>query len=140
MLLLTAPAAFAGPAEEAGLDGLDALYRLDRLPRLRQSVRVGSVSSYDRTGGNDDGFSGKYSFIRKEADGLVIADLKGPGIITRIWTPTPTDDPVEFTFDGEATPRLRLRFRQLFDGSRPPFVSPVASYGAGGFWSYLPLP
>ena len=58
------------------------------------------VSSYDRTGGNDDGFSGKYSFIRKEGDALVIADLKGPGVIYRIWTPTPTDDYLEFYLDG----------------------------------------
>jgi hypothetical protein len=27
------------------------------------------ISSYDTTGGNDDGFSGNYSFIRKEKDG-----------------------------------------------------------------------
>ena len=47
------------------------LYRLDRLARSRSSVSVGSVSSYDRTGGNDDGFSGKHSFIREEDDGLV---------------------------------------------------------------------
>jgi hypothetical protein len=40
--------------------------RLDRLAQFRSFVKVGSFSSYDRTGGNDDGFSGKYSFIRKE--------------------------------------------------------------------------
>mgnify|MGYP000278915961 CR=1 FL=1 len=34
--------------------------------------------------GNDDGFSGAHSFIRKEGDGLVIADLKGPGMIRHI--------------------------------------------------------
>ena len=30
------------------------MHRLDALPRFRRSVKVGSVSSYDRTGGNDD--------------------------------------------------------------------------------------
>src|SRR5689334_6891906 len=72
--------------------GLDVLTRIDQLPRFRPSVAVGSVSSYDRTGGNDDGFSGKYSFVRKEPGGLVIADLQGPGVVYRIWTPTPTAD------------------------------------------------
>jgi len=39
--------------------GMEGLYRIDRLAAFRTSVKVGSVSSYDRSGGNDDGFSGK---------------------------------------------------------------------------------
>jgi hypothetical protein len=120
--------------------GMEELYRLDRLPLLRQSVKVASVSSYDRTGGNDDGFSGTYSFVRKEADGLVIADLKGPGIIYRFWTPTPSDDMVEFYFDGEKTPRIAVKFRDIFLGKTAPFFAPLVGYGAGGFFSYVPLP
>ena len=120
--------------------GMEEVYRLDLLPRFKQSVKVASISSYDRTGGNDDGFSGRHSFIRKEGDGLVIADLKGPGVIYRIWTPTPTDDPIEFYFDGESTPRIKHRFRDIFDGEHAPFVGPLAGFGAGGFYSYVPLP
>ncbi|MDT7543104.1 MAG: hypothetical protein QOE33_3008 [Acidobacteriota bacterium] len=119
--------------------GVEELSRLDALPLFKESVAVGSVSSYDRTGGNDDGFSGKYSFLRREAGGLVIADLKGPGVIYRIWTPTPSDDIIEFYFDGEARPRLSLPFRDLFSGERAPFLSPVVGSGGGGFYSYLPL-
>ena len=70
--------------------GWDDFYRLDRLPAFKASVKVGSGSSYDRTDGNDDGFSGKYSFVRKDPEGLVLADLKGPGVIYRVWTPTPS--------------------------------------------------
>jgi D-arabinan exo alpha-(1,3)/(1,5)-arabinofuranosidase (non-reducing end) len=125
--------------EEPGL-GIDLLYRLDRLPAFKESVLVASQSSYDRSGGNNDGFSGKYSFVRKEGDGLVLVDLKGPGVITRIWTPTPTEDSIEFLFDGEETPRISLPFRDLFTGSREPFVKPLVGYGAGGFYSYIPLP
>src|SRR6266567_7818283 len=119
--------------------GMEALSRLDRLPELRSAVKIGSVSSYDRTGGNDDGFSGKYSFVRKEADGLVIADLKGPGVITRIWTPTPTDAIVEFYFDGETSPRIRVKIIDLFSGKQFPFLAPVSGIGAGGFYTYVPL-
>lgn len=119
--------------------GLSELTRLDLLPRFKRSIRVGSFSSYDRTGGNDDGFSGDYSFIRKDGDGLVLAELDGPGAIYRIWTPTPTDDVFAFYFDGEAEPRLEIPFRQLFTGEREPFVSPIVGYGAGGFYSYLPI-
>ena len=119
--------------------GIDELVRLDLLPRLKRSVSVGLVSSYDRSGGNDDGFSGKYSFVRKEPGGLVLADLEGPGAVYRIHTPTPTDDVVAFYFDGEAAPRLRLKVVELFDGTRPPFLSPLADSGAGGYTSYVPL-
>jgi hypothetical protein len=120
--------------------GMQELYRLDRLPVLKESLKIGSVSSYDRTGGNDDGFSGKYSFVRKEPEGLVIADLKGPGVIYRIWTPTPTDDLVEFFFDGETRPRLEVKFRELFLGHHACFPRPLVGFGAGGYYSYVPLP
>jgi hypothetical protein len=135
--LLTCQPVYAQPGPPSGVE---ELHRLDLLPAFKRSIKVGSVSSYDRSGGNDDGFSGKYSFVRREASGLVLADLKGPGVIYRIWTPTPTDDPVEFYFDGEETPRIRLPFRDLFSGKRSPFLSPVVGVGAGGFYSYLPLP
>ena len=121
--------------------GVEELHRLDLLPRFKHSTRTGMFSSYDRTGGNDDGFNGTYSFVRKDSDGgLVLAELDGPGALYRIWTPTPTDDWIEFFFDGEAEPRIRIRFRDLFSGSQYPFVAPVVGYGAGGFFSYLPIP
>ena len=120
--------------------GWEALHRLDLLPAFKQSTQVGMASSYDRTGGNDDGFSGKHSVIRKESAGLVIADLTGPGVIHRIWTPTPSDDPMDFYFDGENEPRFSVGFRELFLGNRPPFVKPLVGYGVGGFFSYIPIP
>ena len=127
-------------ADDLPAPGIARLYRADLLPRFQDSVFVGSVSSYDRTSGNDDGFSGKYSFVAKEGQDLVLADLKGPGVIYRIWTPTPTEDVFEFFFDGETEPRIRVKFRDLFTGKQPPFVSPMVGYGAGGFYCYTPLP
>jgi hypothetical protein len=118
---------------------IEDFYRIERLPQLRPFVKVGSFSSYDRTGGNDDGFSGKYSSLRQEGEALVIAELQGPGVITRIWTPTPNDSPLEFFFDGEKTPRLLVPFRDLFKGDHPPFLAPLSGFGGGGFYSYLPL-
>lgn len=118
---------------------MDELSQLDRLPAFKASLKIGAVSSYDRSGGNDDGFSGKYSFVRKEAEGVVLADLKGPGVIYRIWTPTPTDDVMEFLFDGETTPRLAVKFRELFLGGHPAFPRPLVGFGAGGYYCYVPL-
>jgi hypothetical protein len=120
--------------------GFEELHRLDRLPAFKTAIKVGSVSSYDRTGGNDDGFSGKYSFVRKDPKGLVLADLKGPGVIYRVWTPTPTDDLLEFLFDGEPKPRVQVKFRELFLGRQAAFPRPLVGFGAGGYYCYVPMP
>ncbi|MFC1537405.1 glycoside hydrolase family 172 protein [Gemmatimonadota bacterium] len=126
-------------ADGGAAPGIEQLYRLDRLAEFKGSVKVASVSSYDTTGGNNDGFGGEFSFVRKEKDGLVLADLKGPGVIYRIWTPTPTDDVMEFYFDGEEEPRIRVKFREIFLGKHMAFERPLVGYGAGGFYSYVPL-
>ena len=111
------------------------LLNLADLSRLSQyrSGDIEQLSSYDRTGGNDDGFSGKYSAIRKDPDGLVIADLKGPGVVNRIWTPTPEADTVNFYFDGEATPRISIPFINLFTGTHYPFFTDLHYFFAFGF-------
>jgi len=127
-------------AQKQIIPGMEELVRLDWLPAFKSAVKVGSVSSYDRSGGNDDGFSGKYSFVSKEPEGLVLADLKGPGVIYRIWTPTPSDEVLEFLFDGETTPRITLKFRDLFLGGHASFPRPLVGFGAGGFYSYVPIP
>jgi hypothetical protein len=139
--LVVAPAGLRAQARAEPIRGvgLRALARLDELAFARPSARIGAVTSRDPSGANDDGFSGAHSFSRKEGDGLVIADLTGPGVVTRIWTPTPTDDPVEFFFDGEVEPRLRLPMRQLFLAGPPPFEPPLTGFGAGGYFSYVPL-
>ena len=128
--LLAAPALAQTPMR----DMLD----VSQLARLRP-VEVGMFSSYDRTGLNDDGFSGTHSFLRKEGDGLVIAELTGPGAITRIWTPTPIDAPIEFYFDGEKRPRIVIPFDQVFSGTRAPFTGDLVGRGLGGYWSYVPI-
>lgn len=126
-------------AQEAPQPGMEEVHRLDALPIIREGVKVASFSSYDRTGGNDDGFSGAHSFLRKENGDLVIAEMEGPGVIYRIWTPTPTDDLVEFYFDGEEEPRVSVRFHDLFNGEEDLFPEPVVGAGAGGFYCYVPL-
>ncbi|MGC3943705.1 MAG: DUF2961 domain-containing protein [Chryseolinea sp.] len=111
--------------------------------RKLAGYRIGEMdqlSSYDRTGGNDDGFSGKYSYVRKESGGLVMADLKGPGVVNRIWTPTPTKDTVKFYFDGEKKPRIAVPFIALFTGETFPFLAPLSGNQVGGYYCYLPIP
>ncbi|NQD72641.1 DUF2961 domain-containing protein [Sphingobacterium shayense] len=119
---------------------LDNLIRADLLPEYRTNQIIEQVSSYDRTGKNDDGFEGTHSFVRKEGEHLVIADLKGPGVVNRIWTPTPNDDTLAFYFDGEKRARLRIRFSDLFSGTVFPFLKGISGNEIGGFYTYMPIP
>lgn len=121
-------------------DEILKLGRIDMMPLFVENAIVKQVSSYDTTGGNDDGFSGRFSFLRKENGNLVIADLRGPGIIQRIWTPTPTRDTIQFYFDGESQPRIELPFIDLFSGIQFPFIRPIVGNEVGGYYSYIPVP
>ena len=111
------------------------------LPVYAAGSIVKQESSYDRSFGNDDGFDGTHSYLYKNDQGdLVLFDQKGPGVLERIWTPTPTNDTLDFYFDQEDKPRLSIRFADLFTGKVYPFIQPIVGKKVGGYYSYLPLP
>lgn len=123
------------------LTELRSFYDVSLLPQYADNVYVAQVSSYDTTGKNDDGFSGRYSFLRRNADStLVIFDVKGSGVINRIWTPTPTEDLIDFYIDNDSIPTFSVKFIDLFSGKQYPFVAPLCGNQLGGFFSYLPIP
>lgn len=119
------------------------------LPLLPRGVTTAAITSYDRTGGNDDGFSGAYSFLRREGSEYVLFDETGPGCVVRFWMSglyallgKPLPGTIRFTFDGESTPRLDLPLARLFDGTRFPFLKPLVGDehdSSGGFYSYVPV-
>ena len=121
------------------------------LARLRDpaSQPVG-FSSYDRTGGNNDGFSGTYSKLRVENGDSVLAETTGPGIIERIWfTHTRGEKPglldgkqehLRIYLDGSKQPALDIPLEQLFAGGHPHFPRPLVFEGSGGYVSYVPIP
>src|SRR4051812_41443575 len=82
---LTGPASASTGPTTNGPVGWDVYRRLDRLPELTDGSRAYQFSSFDRSGGNDDGFSGQYSCLRTSADGCVIAEATGAGEIYSIW-------------------------------------------------------
>ncbi|MBV2225571.1 MAG: DUF2961 domain-containing protein [Sphingobacterium mizutaii] len=139
-IVLNSHPAFSQKSPYSFVEELDNLIRPDLLPSYRTGEYIEQISSYDRTGKNDDGFGGAYSFIRKEGNHLVIADFKGSGVVNRIWTPTPTDDTLAFYFDGEKEARLRIRFSDLFSGNVFPFVKGISGNEVGGYFTYLPIP
>ncbi len=120
---------------------LSHLYDISKLPHYRTGSKIYQVSSYDTTGGNNDGFSGKYSYLRKTSNGdLVILDAKGAGVINRIWTPTPTDDTLDFYIDNMDRPAFSVQFSDLFSGEQYPFIAPLCGNEIGGYYCYLPIP
>jgi hypothetical protein len=120
---------------------LRAFYDISAMPEYLDSTFCAQVSSYDTTGNNDDGFSGTYSFLRRNEDSsLVIFDIKGSGVINRIWTPTPTEDTLDFFMDGDTRPSFSVKYPDLFSGEKYPFVAPLCGNQLGGYYCYLPIP
>ena len=122
------------------IDELKTLFDISELPVYLDNEIVAQVSTFDTTGGNEDGFTGKYSYIRRNADSsLVIFDIRGPGVITRISTPTPTEDSLDFYIDDNSHPLLSIKYADLFSGKVFPFVSPLCGNQLGGYFSYFPI-
>lgn len=121
-------------------DELKQLYNVGDLPAYRSNTYSAQVSTYDTTGGNNDGFGGQYSFIRRNADSsLVIFDVKGTGVVNRIWTPTPTTDTLDFYIDDAKQPVLSINYMDLFSGKVYPFVQPLCGNQVGGYYCYFPV-
>jgi len=120
---------------------LNRLFSIKDLPAYLEGSVVKQESSYDRTGKNNDGFEGTYSYLYKDKKGhLVIFDAKGKGVIERIWTPTPTNDTLDFYFDSNKKPTFSIKFNDLFSGKKYPFIPPITGHKVGGFYCYMPIP
>lgn len=131
----------ASDAQHSVYTELKSLADVSLLPVYSDADYTAQISSYDTTGGNDDGFSGRYSFIKRNQDStLVLFDQHGPGIINRIWTPTPSDDTLDFYIDSEDKIRFSISYRDLFSGKVFPFILPLCGNQLGGFYSYIPIP
>lgn len=118
-------------------DGLDRLLDPDLLPVLR-TQRMLEASSYDREGGNGDGFDGAYSTIREENGEFVFFEADGPGVIYRVWTASYHGN-IRVYFDGEAEPSYHASIRDFLGGQVPPLRTPLCQYASGGLCCYFPL-
>ncbi len=127
------------------------LTQLARYPILDPGVQAHYLSSYDRSGGNDDGFDGTYSALYVDAKGEhVIFDVKGPGTLYNLWftsrvngwSPLGTGR-IRFYFDDEAAPRIDMDIDEFFSGRNPPFAPPHVYHSfqsTGGYVSAFPFP
>ncbi len=146
------PAAHEVMARGKGPLGWDSYRQLARLPQLPRGVETKQFSSFDRAGGNNDGFLGTYSCLRHTATGCIIAEHAGAGEIASIWS-TRADAGRK---PGDVVPTGRLRV--VLDGLAvidapmadvvagrlgPPFVFPLvadAEQSSGGVYVKVPMP
>src|SRR6202007_3297938 len=121
----------AAPATAKGPVGWDVYRHPEQLARLTTGVQTEQFSSFDRTGGNNDGFGGTYSCLRTTADGCVIAEHDGAGEVNAIWFTRDNGDVratgnITITLDGRDVVHASLQ--DLVDGKvGAPFVNPLVA-------------
>lgn len=131
--------------------GLDFYDHLADLPYIYSNDEARYISSYDRTGGNDDGFRGTYSALYVDDNGEhVIFEEDGPGCIYNIWFTDlggPTSPlrwgTLRFYFDKERKARIEIDPNDFFSGRTAPFLSPLVTYNyisSGGYGGSVPFP
>jgi len=128
--------------------GLEFYDNLSSLPYIYSNAESYYLSSYDRTGGNDDGFLGTYSQLYIDDKGEhVIFEQDGPGCVYNLWFTGSGCDlhfgKIKFYFDNEKTPRVENGAREFFSGLHRPFVYPLVTHSfisSGGFSCSMPMP
>jgi hypothetical protein len=146
-LLLFLMAAQLGLAQQMSRipNGVESLTDLSRLPLLPENAWFHSVSSQDVTGGNDDGFSGSFSYQYIENGRWVLLDTRGPGCVTLFrvihhdrWNGTLWIR----TRKGGVESTNSFPFGDLYSGNRAPFLSPLVGDEDsvhGSSWSLVPI-
>lgn len=147
--LLLSTLAF-GPAPQISVRTL--LPEMTDLTRLAHrpipAYTLAQASSYDRksqTPGNEEWFAnadyGQYIRTIQVGDRTehVMADLKGPGAVLRIWSANPNGT-LRFYFDGEVTPRFSPRMADLLSGKTPGLGEPFGYMADRGANLYFPFP
>ncbi|MGO1740099.1 MAG: DUF2961 domain-containing protein, partial [Actinomycetaceae bacterium] len=139
-------AADPAAAPGTGPTGWDTYERLDLLPALTTGVETRQFSSFDRTGGNDDGFQGTYSCLRESEQGCVLAEDTGPGEIGSIWFTWDGGNVsgagnIVIELDGETV--LDAPLQEVVDGEHDdPFTYPLvanADQSSGGVYIKVPM-
>jgi hypothetical protein len=140
-------AASAAQGDDKGAVGWDA-YRDPSAMAEPRGGQTKQFSSFDRSGGNDDGFNGTYSCLRTTDQGCVIAEKAGAGEVSSIWfTHEPQGDVraignITIELDGQTV--LHAPLQDVVDGKiGAPFVTPLVSNAAdnaGGVAIKVPMP
>ena len=132
-------------------DIVGRLYDLERLANPPAAgERSGNWSSWDR-GAKYDKEAGRYEnwhanrdgggFIRREGPDIVAAEMKGPGVIWRVWSAKPTGGHIRLHIDGSDKPTLDIPFREYFNAKQGMFAYPeLVHVISRGHNSFFPIP
>jgi hypothetical protein len=137
------------PAVAAGnrTVGWDTYRRLDLLPDLASGSQTRQFSSFARNGSNDDGFVGRYSCLRANGPGCVLAEDRGPGELQSIWFTRDNGNVsatgnIRVVLDGVTV--LNANLQSVVDGDLgAPFTWPLvtnADQTSGGVTIKVPMP
>jgi hypothetical protein len=125
-----------------GVSELENCISLGRLPYLKAGKMI-QVASFDSTGGNNDRIN---IHAGKTA---TIAELKGPGVITRIWLTIDSRDPyflrrilLRFYWDGEENPSVEVPVGDFFGTGfgYKHYIAQFIGMTSGGYYCYFPMP
>ncbi len=119
---------------------VDALREYHDLSLLQKPAdpprRFGQLSSWDRNLANFD----QGNFLREDPGReMVLMDVEGPGVLTRLWTAEPMGI-LRFYWDGAETPQIQILWKDLIEGKLPPLEEPFMSTAGGGATLRFPLP
>jgi len=128
------------------MTGLDWLYQ----PPWPGEKQI-QFSSYDRNAKIENGKkvdwfanadAGNYLGEEKKDHGVeyLMADYKGPGMITRIWSANPGKDRWRIYLDGSSTPVIDEPGDQLLSGKGKYFKEPFAGKRNMGYLLLFPIP
>ena len=125
----------AGGQDREYLPGsLEALIDLQGLPVVDTAGKAGMFSSTDPKGhGHDCG-----NFMRMDGDEHVMAEMEGPGVVTRIWSAN-AHGKLRIYLDDRKKPAIECMFKDIFEDRFPPFQSPISGKSSGGWYSYWPI-
>lgn len=122
--------------------GLAFVQDFTSLPYLKKGVQTYQYSSTDP---KEDQFNDYFHWLHTAKDSnAVLADIKGPGTIYRIWSTGNVGDTnrLKIYIDGETKPSIDQTFNQ-FHNSKPLRDKPQVGSGAGdnylAWWSYMPI-
>ncbi len=121
---------------------------LERLAHVsKPAYTMAQASSYDRAAKSptENWFANADwgQFLRVERrqghNEYVMADLKGPGAVMRIWSANPAGT-LRIYVDGQELPELIIPFSDLLGSKNPDFPPPFTGVHGQGWNCYYPIP
>ena len=135
---------------QSNLNVYKEVVNLASISSLKSDWKAIMFSSFDRKGGNDDGFAGTYSKLRLENGNSVLAETTGAGYLSRIWLTHSEHkkdgllelkgEHIKIYIDDKITPIIDVPLEQIFEGTAPGFPLGFVGKGLGGWYCYVPIP